>query len=112
LEINPLWLLYLNEGVQITGGVSLFNISRKAEIAFPIVYRDASNANLTSFYLGTHYRHFLGNTQNGFYLAGVGEFNISEFDEYFYSSNFSDPPRSRAISRLGLGCGISFCSHQ
>jgi hypothetical protein len=104
IELNPLWLLYMNEGFQLTGGFSLFNIDRGAEIAFPVVYRTLESSDASAFYLGAHYRYFLGNTQNGFYLSALGEYNHSKYQSVDWDTEANR--ETHTISRLGIGFGI------
>ena len=43
----------------MTGGVSLFDIDRKAEIAFPFVYRTFDENDWKDVYVGAQYKRFL-----------------------------------------------------
>lgn len=109
VEINPLWLLYLSEGLQLTGGVSLFSVHRAAEIAIPLVYRRNNDEDLTRFYISPQYRYFLGNTQNGFYLSGVGEYSYLEYGKLdFADSTLNGKDQTGNVNRLGLGVGVGY----
>jgi hypothetical protein len=73
IEINPLWLLAgipFSSYLVIDGGLSLFNLDRKAEITFQIDYRSDKESPSKLSYLDLIYRRFVGEYQGGFYVSG------------------------------------------
>ncbi len=60
-----------------SGTVSYFNHARSTEIALPFFYSEDDYGDehlqpFTLFMLDAHYRSFLGDTVNGFYISGFG----------------------------------------
>lgn len=109
IELNPFWLFFLNEGFHLTGGFSFFNIDRDAEIAIPIVFRNDYDSDVNTFFIGGHYRYFLGNTQNGFYLSGLGEYNFTRYLALSYDTTSNEfDEHTRGNQRAGLGIGIGY----
>lgn len=112
IEINIFRLLgYRNDHYSFSGGFSLFDIDRNAEIAFPIFYSNTVNDEeyIRQFTLDCHYRYFLGNTQKGFYISGFIRYaNIrgylgSWLDCWYYEVNEIDTE-----NKIGIGIGIGF----
>jgi hypothetical protein len=126
VEFNFLRALMITEQVSVSGGVSLFNVDRHAEIAFPFMYSKSksqdidgawadslSDVDFTEFTQDVHYRYFLGNTQNGFYLSGFargawlsgikGESVFDVFDSTANRGNVRDNEM-----KLGVGVGLGF----
>jgi hypothetical protein len=109
-EFNVFRLLLMNKAVSLSGSFSFFDISRSAEIAFPFYYQDPKDSyDLTEFTLDCHYRYFLGNTQNGFYLSAFvryahlrGMLGVNNLFE-----NQQDNPRGTE-NKLGLGFGLGY----
>jgi len=121
IEINILRLLFYNSKNNIfnhtfSGGFSLFDIDRHAEIAFPVYYSNPRNIwddeydehNLRQFTLDCHYRRFLGNTQNGFYISGFIRYaNLRGYEgEWYYWED--DNPKKSTENKLGVGIGIGY----
>jgi hypothetical protein len=125
VEFNFLRVLMLTEQTSLSGGVSLFNVHRQAEIAFPFLYSKSktadidgpwadslSNVDFTEFTQDVHYRYFLGNTQNGFYLSGFargaylsGIKGSTEFD--VFDSTKAGNARDTEM-KMGLGVGLGY----
>lgn len=125
LEFNFLRVLLLKEQTSISGGLSLFNLHRQAEISLPFFYSRSNTSNIsgsladslsdldfTEFTQDIHYRYFLGNTQNGFYLSGFaraawlsGILGYSEFDN-FGSDDGQDVRETE--TKFGVGVGLGF----
>ena len=79
IEFNPAYLLAASgeDELVLSGGFSLFNVNRHAEIAFPIFYRSSDDNDVaTVFSVEAHYRFFLGEHQGGFYLSASGTYKI------------------------------------
>jgi hypothetical protein len=103
IEINPvLPLIAAGEGFVLTGGLQLFNLNRKAEVSFPFQIFLVDNAD--QFTLDAHFRHFLGQTQYGFYLSGFtrygylsGDYITDGWDTKYFENH-----------RLGIGAGLGY----
>ena len=123
VELNIARLLLAKEVLSVSGGFSLFNVDRDAEIAFPFLYSrseiDASspaeealaNIDFTEITQDVHYRYFLGNTQNGFYLSGFarGAYLEGVLGDYAWD-NLGDSTRDSRDNefKLGLGVGLGY----
>ncbi len=77
VEFNPAYLLVSasRSYVVLSGGFSFFSIDRKAEIACPFFYQSGTSEEsgghtLTLWNQDIIYRRFLGQHQDGFYIAG------------------------------------------
>lgn len=84
IELDPAYLLYSTAGdfFTVPATVSFFNVSRKAELAFPIFYQSGTRREnggagsggydvpLTLFNLDATWRQFIGKHQNGLYFSG------------------------------------------
>lgn len=113
IECNLFRIITLDEMVSFSGTFSLFDINRHAEIAFPVFYKNPKETDgLTEFTIDCHYRYFLGNTQNGFYISGFSRYaylkgTIGLNNLYFWNS----APRNTETgsgSKFGLGFGIGY----
>ena len=116
VELNLFRLLTMasNSSYSISGSFSLFNIDRKAEIAFPFFYQKSPTekmfASPNSLTLDCHYRYFLGNTQNGFYMSAFTRYaNLNGITGANYSllTNEATGPRETE-NKLGLGIGLGY----
>jgi len=116
VEANLLRLLFIDEAVTFSGGLSLFDVNRNAEIAFPVFYSNPDDG-ITFFTTDCHYRHFLGNTQNGFYLSGFARYanlaghekiktNGNNNDDFWYEDEEKGNKLSQ--SKFGIGVGIGY----
>lgn len=78
IEFNPAYFLLasVNDHTVLSGGVSFFQVNPKAELAFPLYYHSFSEDGLQNsiFTLDTHYRYFLGEHREGFYLSVGGRY--------------------------------------
>ncbi|MFP4547911.1 MAG: hypothetical protein ACLFQM_07245 [Fidelibacterota bacterium] len=120
IEANILRLFYMNESVSFSGGFSLFDVSRNAEISFPVFYEKPEEG-ITKFTTECHYRHFLSNTQNGLYIAGFTRLDKLNGTEKIVNKTTDQRPKGNGaleqefmkgdnISHLkfGIGVGIGF----
>ena len=122
IEFNILRLLFFGSSVDLynhslSGGFSLFDIDRNAEIAFPIFYSNPSSNDedeycneeyIRQFTLDCHYRYFLGNTQKGFYISGFTRYAnlrgyLDTYDPWDGEEGVKDTE-----NKLGLGVGIGY----
>lgn len=102
IEVN-LFRLLLLKNTSFSGTFSFFDINRNAEIAFPIYYFKPEEAfNTEIFTLDCHYRYFLRNTQNGFYLSAFAR--LANFDGWV--DNFEYEKKS--FTDIGFGVGIGY----
>lgn len=93
------------DATEITGSFSLFDIDRRVEIAFPIFYSRIED--LTTFHIDSHYRRFLGQHQNGFYLsAGVRYSRITGYKRGAYFWNEEDEIITE--NKVGVVFGIGY----
>jgi hypothetical protein len=84
IELDPAYILYSSAGDYLTipGTISFFNVSRRAELAFPFFYKNgtshgnngASGSNydipLTLLNIDATWRQFIGKHQDGLYFSG------------------------------------------
>lgn len=103
IEVNIFRLLLLNDYFSFSGGFSLFDIDRNAEIIFPIFFYHNSEEDYIERVssLDCHYRRFLGNTQNGFYISG--------FVRYANVKGWIDDDEGEKLhteNKFGIGIGI------
>jgi hypothetical protein len=72
IEFNPAFLLVqsADDALGLSGGLMLFAVDRKAEIAIPVYYYDKSGKDaLTHLNVDLIYRRFIGKHQDGFYFS-------------------------------------------
>ena len=115
IEINPISLIMSKKNdVNIKGSFSLFNISRKIELAFPFEYIDRKDTewyddilDYNRFTLDCQPRVFLRGTQKGFYFStglrytyeyGIDDDLYCDTDEIKYYSN----------NKIGVSFGIGY----
>jgi hypothetical protein len=114
IEFNPAYLLLASadDQVVISGGLSLFKADRRAEIAFPIFFRDSNKENeeITTFVIDSHFRRFLGQHQGGFYLSGSLRYKYAkgkkDLDEIPFI-NFQSGEEV-TLHKFGVGFGIGY----
>src|SRR6056297_390117 len=113
IEANILRLFYMNESVSFSGGFSLFDVARNAEISFPVYYEKPEDG-ITTFTADCHYRHFLNNSQNGFFIACFshlaaleGAAKLSNEDPEGARQKFVKGENTSHL-KLGVGIGIGF----
>ena len=112
VELNPVYFLASSageEGFILTGGVSLFSVSDKAEIAFPFYYAQGSD-DLSILSVDCHYRNFLGKHRKGFYISsGLRFTSLQGREGYSYFSGWDEEEgRLLTESKLGLTFGIGY----
>ena len=123
IEANIARMLYSGENTfSFSGGVSLFNINRHAELAFPFLYSSSKSdmngfdsakfdLDFNEFTQDVHYRYFLGNTQNGFFLSGFARYaHLSGVKGDFF--DFLDTAKAQGArgteNKLGAGVGLGY----
>ena len=87
IEINPLYTMFFDEGLSLSGSFSNFSLSKDAEIAFPFNYTSYKEGNKTRSYLyiDAHYRLFLGKHRNGKYIMSGLRFYHGEDNQGSYN---------------------------
>lgn len=112
VEFNPVYFLISSageEGVTLTGGVSLFSISNKAEIAFPFYFKTGTD-DLQIMSVDCHYRNFLGKHRAGFYISsGLRYTTLKGQEGYSFFSGLNDDEEViQTASKFGLTFGIGY----
>ena len=114
IEFNPAYFLLSttsDEGFTLTGSVSLFTVSKSAEIAFPIYYKEGED-NLRIFHFDSHYRNFTGKHRNGFYISTGLRFTILQGRERggysLFNYNWDVPDEVKTIRKIGLTFGVGY----
>jgi hypothetical protein len=114
VEFNLFRFLAWSEMISLSGGVSLFDINRHAEIAFPFYYgKGDGDHSETEINLDVHYRYFLGNNQKGFYLSGFSRYEYLNYYSYDYqnaplTSVWDNTYQNHNMNRLGAGIGLGY----
>jgi len=124
LEVNVARLLFIGEAASFSAGFSLFNVDRNAELAFPFFYSrsetdgsfdfdGASDLDFIEITQDAHYRYFLGNSQNGFYLSAFARFAFLEgiLGESVLDGRIGDGDsanRRSSEGKLGGGVGLGY----
>jgi len=122
IEANLARMLYSGENAfSFSGGFSLFAVERHSEIAFPFLYYtqkneiDEGNGQTYKYDFDlitqdAHYRYFLGNTQNGFYLSGFARYaHLSGVKGSLFDFALSDSTNPRGSEdKLGAGVGLGY----
>jgi hypothetical protein len=111
VELNLFRILLIDKAVTLSGTFSLFNVNKRVEIAFPVYYdKPEDKYDLRTFTIDCHYRYFLGNTLNGFYLSGFVRYAYLNGYEGNNNLNLfgSENPIGNRISenKLGIGFGL------
>lgn len=112
IEFNFIRPLIAEESLTLSGGVSLFGVSPRIEVAFPLYYSNPKDVkDLQEWTVDCHLRYFLGNTRNGFYLSAFTRF--ARLNGYLSDTNetlFEDETVSGkdSESKLGIGFGLGY----
>ena len=114
IEFNPAHFLLStieDEGFTLTGSVSLFSVSKSAEIAFPIFYKMGED-DLRIFHFDSHYRNFTGKHRNGFYLSSGIRFTQLRGRERegnsIFNWNLDESNEITSVRKIGLIFGIGY----
>jgi hypothetical protein len=112
IEFNFIRLLMIEKSVTLSGGISLFGPERHAEIAFPLYFSNPEDPeDLKEWTVDCHYRYFLGNTRNGFYLSGFARFaHLSGYLSDVNETLWDDGPLNGkgTENKLGFGFGLGY----
>lgn len=110
IELNMFRFLF-PQFVSIAGTFSLFYPQDKTEIAFPFTYTEYGDNVYKSSTMDIHYRKFLGDTMNGFYLSGFVRSAYLEGELFDWSSNNYDNNDEKEYGsefKLGVGFGFGY----
>lgn len=111
VELNLIRLLFITDTFTLSGGFSLFDVDRGAEIVFPFFIQVPDDSDyLSEFTLDAHYRYFMGNTQNGFYLSAFTRYAYLEGvlgDTFLFDDEFTGGERD-SEHKLGIGFGLGW----
>ena len=110
VEVNPLALLTF--GQIFSGTFSFFDTQRNVEIALPIFHEAIGigrSDELTRTTIDAHYRQFLGDSLNGFYVSGFARAARLRGRTGDDPSLISQPGgQYETVSKLGVGVGIGY----
>ncbi len=123
VELNFFRLLFFGSDTNIfnhtlSGTFSLFYPKKKVEIAFPFFYSDPT-VNLDDEYyednsirqvtLDCHYRKFLGNSLNKFYISGFVRYaNLKGYEDSYWFKDKDDDPVMSTENKVGVGIGVGY----
>ena len=119
IEINPFRILAWSDTKSFSGSFSLFQPKNNVEIAFPFFYEveepwDSggildTDSEFTSMTLDVHYRKFLGQTTNGFYISGFGRLaSLSgRLEDRVVEGNVINGVEDSQL-KFGVGIGIGY----
>lgn len=111
VELNLFRILIIDKALTLSGTFSLFNVKKQVEIAFPVYYaKPEDKRDLTTFTVDCHYRYFLGNTLNGFYLSGFARYAYlngyaGDNDLIHLGNSYGE---NISENKIGIGFGIGF----
>jgi len=112
IELNLFRILLIDKDISLTGSFSLFNVNRQAEIVFPVHYgRPEDQRDLNVLTVDCHFRYFLGNTQNGFYVSAFTRLAFLNGylgeDDYWFGDN-DIPTTKSSEQKIGFGVGLGY----
>ncbi|PID28338.1 MAG: hypothetical protein CSB55_05050 [Candidatus Cloacimonadota bacterium] len=121
IEINPFLLIAFNQLKTLSGSFSIFKPEKNTEISFPFMYSDNkfitystdfdnNKSTLKIITASSHWRKFLGNTCNGFYISASARLENINYDIYRYSYGYRIKLKNIKGNRtlLGIGFGIGY----
>lgn len=114
IEFNPAYLLLASADDQLvlSGGFSLFQVDRRAEIAFPLYFRNSHKTGeaITTFVIDSQFRRFLGRHQGGFYLSGGVRYKYVQGKKDLDEIPFIDFQNGEEVTlhKFGVGFGIGY----
>ncbi len=116
VEFNfPRALAFTRDWKSMSGTFSYFNHKKNAEIAFPwmITKEGRGDEALLINTLDVHYRHFLNNELNGFYLSAFTR--LAHYDgttysnkDYVYNDEEYKGKKKETKFRVGVGVGLGY----
>ena len=116
LELNLFRLLAIQDDFSsFSGTLSYFDHGSNAEIALPFFYLSnrygGNEGRFTLFTVDAHYRRFLGDSVNGFYISGFGRVarlhgKTGDDWDWLFNSVATHPYATE--TKLGIGVGIGY----
>lgn len=110
IEFN-IFRVLLDDDFSLSGGFSIFDTERKTEISVPLYYFKPDEKYATEiFTMDCHYRYFLRNTLNGFYLSAFGRLaNFKGYrDTWWDDEKFEDEYEKKSFTDIGVGVGVGY----
>jgi len=103
----------------LSGTFSLFYPKKKVEIAFPFFYSDPinkwnvdyfdDNNSIRQITLDCHYRKFLGNSLNKFYISGFVRYaNLKGYSFGFSYKYKGEDYVATTENKIGIGIGVGY----
>ncbi len=123
IEFNFLRLIFFGSDSDflnhsLSGTFSLFYPKKKVEIAFPFFYSNPTvnwddeyteDSSLQQITLDCHYRKFLGNSLNKFYIAGFIRYaNLKGYEGYGWFKGKDDDSVMSTENKIGIGIGVGY----
>jgi len=123
VEFNFLRLLFFGSNIDylnhsLSGTFSLFFPKKKVEIAFPFFYSNPTvkwdddyieESSLRQITLDCHYRKFLGNSLNKFYIAGFIRYaNLKGYEGEGWFDGKARDYKLSTENKIGIGISIGY----
>ncbi len=123
IEFNLFRLLFFGSDTDLlnhtlSGTFSLFYPKKKVEIAFPFFYSDPTvkwddeyieDNSIRQITLDCHYRKFLGNSLNKFYISGFVRYaNLNGYEGSYWFKGKDDDPVKSTENKIGVGIGVGY----
>ena len=123
VEFNFLRLLFFGSNIDylnhsLSGTFSLFFPKKKVEIAFPFFYSNPTvkwdddyieDSSLRQITLDCHYRKFLGNSLNKFYIAGFVRYaNLKGYEGEGWFDGKARYYKLSTENKIGIGISIGY----
>ena len=118
VELNFFRLLFFGSATDglnhtLSGTFSLFYPKKKVEIAFPFFYSNTDeyyeDSSIRQVTLDCHYRKFLGNSLNKFYISGFVRYaNLKGYEDSYWFKDKDDDPVMSAENKVGVGFGVGY----
>lgn len=123
IEFNFLRLIFFGSDIDylnhsLSGSFSLFFPKKKVEIAFPFFYSEptvkwhddySQDCSLRQITLDCHYRKFLGNSLNKFYIAGFVRYaNLKGYEGESWIKGKDDDSEMSAENKIGIGISVGY----
>ena len=118
VEFNFFRLLFfgsVTDGLNhtLSGTFSLFYPKKKVEIAFPFFYSNTDryyeDSSVRQITLDCHYRKFLGNSLNKFYISGFVRYaNLKGYEDSYWFKDKDDDLVMSTENKVGVGFGVGY----
>ena len=113
LNLAYFMLSLASSSIALSGGVSLFDVDRRAEIVFPFTIEKSFDEDFSEYLRWNQdvvYRRFLGAHQNGLYLSGGVRYThlTGREDTHYWYSHAEEEAEVINIDKLGVLFGIGY----